>query len=532
MTEPFYDDGAVKVFLGDCLDALRALPDASVDAVVCDPPYALTELPTARVLEALTAWLAGDRDYVPDGGRGFMGRRWDRFVPPPAVWDECMRVLKPGGHLLAFAGARTVDLMGLSIRLAGLEIRDSIHWVSGSGFPKSLDVAKAIDKAGGASPAKQAAVLRAARERAGLTREQVAEAVGCTTASVRDWEEGRARAAGRAVEHIVPSAEYRTRLADLLGYSADERLIVGLHTDRRGDGTVIGLGHSGVKYGSPVTEGAVRWSGWGTALKPAHEPIIVARMPLAGTVAENVLAHGTGAINIGATRVGNEARTNHAGGASSLQRVSRVQAGYRKTVTTSVGAATDVTGRWPTNFVLSHPPLVVDGEVVGDACAGGCVEGCPVSELDAQSGTLTSGTGAVKRKSAKGGARSPSIGAESRAEGTPMISYGDSGGASRYFPTFRYEAKAPARERPKLADGTAWPTVKPLGLMRWLIRLVTPPGGLVLDPFAGSGATGEAAVIEGFRALLIDQDPQAAELIKVRLGKPISPVLDFEGEIA
>lgn len=511
MTEPFYDDGAVKVFLGDCLDALRALPDASVDAVVCDPPYALTELPTARVLEALTAWLAGDRDYVPDGGRGFMGRRWDRFVPPPAVWDECMRVLKPGGHLLAFAGARTVDLMGLSIRLAGLEIRDSIHWVSGSGFPKSLDVAKAIDKAGGASPAKQAAVLRAARERAGLTREQVAEAVGCTTASVRDWEEGRARAAGRAVEHIVPSAEYRTRLADLLGYSADERLIVGLHTDRRGDGTVIGLGHSGVKYGSPVTEGAVRWSGWGTALKPAHEPIIVARMPLAGTVAENVLAHGTGALNVGACRVAVTDSVN-------ARRNKGTGLGYQGG-DAERGAWDGAAGRWPTNIVLSHPPRVVDGEVVGDACASGCVEGCPVRELDRQGGTRKSGKLEPHHKRT-----APRLGHGG--------AYGDEGGASRFFPTFRYQAKAPAHERPKLPDGTAWPTVKPLGLMRWLIRLVTPPGGLVLDPFAGSGATGEAAVIEGFRALLIDQDPQAAELIKVRLGRPISPVLGFEGEIA
>jgi site-specific DNA-methyltransferase (adenine-specific) len=145
-----YEGHGVTLHHADCLDVLRSLPDCSVDAVICDPPYGLANTDPAHVVEALTRWSQGDRDFIPSG-RGFMGKEWDAFVPPPAVWDECARILKPGGHLLAFAGSRTFDLMALSIRFAGFEIRDSIAWLYGSGFPKSLDVSKAIDKAQGAT---------------------------------------------------------------------------------------------------------------------------------------------------------------------------------------------------------------------------------------------------------------------------------------------------------------------------------------------------------------------------------------------
>lgn len=485
MTAPFYDDGTVSLHLGKSEVVLPLLPTASVDAIVTDPPYEL----------------------------GFMGRSWDAsgIAYDPALWAEALRVLKPGGHLLAFGGTRTYHRMVCAIEDAGFEVRDSINWIYGSGFPKSYDVGKAVDQAGGSSPAEQSAVLRTARERAGLTRDQVAATVGCTTSSVRDWEEGRARGAGRPVEHIVPSAQYRARLADLLGYTADERAIAGVRTDRRGDGTVIGLGHSGVEYGRPVTKEAVRWDGWGTALKPAHEPIVLSRKPLLGTVVETVLEHGTGALNVGACRVAVTDSVN-------ARRNKGTGLGYQGG-DAERGAWDGAAGRWPTNIVLSHPPRVVDGEVVGDACASGCVEGCPVRELDRQGGTRKSGKLEPHHKRT-----APRLGHGG--------AYGDEGGASRFFPTFRYEAKAPAHERPRLPDGTAHSTVKPLALMRWLVRLVTPPGGTVLDPFAGSGTTGEAAVIEGFRAVLIEREESYAELIKVRLGKPISPVLDFEGEIA
>lgn len=454
MTAPYWRDDHVTLYLGDCAEILRAWPDSSVDAVATDPPYEL----------------------------GFMGKSWDAsgIAYDPALWAEVLRVLKPGGHLVAFGGTRTYHRLACAIEDAGFEVRDSLHWIYGSGFPKSYDVGKAIDQAGGSSPAEQSAVLRTARERAGLTRDQVAAAVGCTTSSVRDWEEGRARGAGRPVEHIVPSAQYRARLADLLGYTADERAIAGVRTDRRGDGTVIGLGHSGVEYGRPVTKEAVRWDGWGTALKPAHEPIVLARKPLAGTVAVNVLEYGTGAIHIGACRVPPTGESRPRVDEASQERRYTERGSTNLAALPGAWSGGDPAGRWPTNVVLSHPPLVVGGEAVGDACTSGCIEGCPVAELDRQSG-----------------------------------------GASRFFPVFRYEAKAPARERPKLPDGTTHPTVKPLALMRWLVRLVTPPGGLVIDPFAGSGTTGEAAVREGARAILIERETAYAELIKARLSKPI-----------
>lgn len=454
MTAPYWRDDHVTLYLGDCAEILRAWPDSSVDAVATDPPYEL----------------------------GFMGKSWDAsgIAYDPALWAEVLRALKPGGHLVAFGGTRTYHRLACAIEDAGFEVRDSLHWIYGSGFPKSYDVGKATDQAGGSSPAEQSAVLRTARERAGLTRDQVAAAVGCTTSSVRDWEEGRARGAGRPVEHIVPSAQYRARLADLLGYTADERAIAGVRTDRRGDGTVIGLGHSGVEYGRPVTKEAVRWDGWGTALKPAHEPIVLARKPLAGTVAVNVLEYGTGAIHIGACRVPPTGESRPRVDEASQERRYTERGSTNLAALPGAWSGGDPAGRWPTNVVLSHPPLVVGGEAVGDACTSGCIEGCPVAELDRQSG-----------------------------------------GASRFFPVFRYEAKAPARERPKLPDGTTHPTVKPLALMRWLVRLVTPPGGLVIDPFAGSGTTGEAAVREGARAILIERETAYAELIKARLSKPI-----------
>jgi hypothetical protein len=183
---------SVEVRLGDCLDVMRTMPADSVHAIVTDPPYGLAEHKRANVEKALLAWLTGDREHVPNG-RGFMGREWDAFVPPPAVWDECFRVLKPGGYLLAFCGSRTIDLMMMSIRLAGLieaaapEIRDSIAWLYGSGFPKSLDVGKAIDKA---APrvgmyASFATHYAEQRKAAGLTHEQVCEAVGSPCASTR-----------------------------------------------------------------------------------------------------------------------------------------------------------------------------------------------------------------------------------------------------------------------------------------------------------------------------------------------------------
>lgn len=432
MTAPHYADDAVTLYHGSCLDILRELPDASVDAVVTDPPYGLANTSPAQVTQALTEWVTGDREFLP-GGAGFMGKAWDAFVPPVAVWDECYRVLKPGGHVLAFAGARTGDLMGLALRLAGFEIRDSIAWLYGSGFPKSLDVSKAIDKAAGAE------------------RETVGRAVGAGSYSTSS-----------------------------LGPFAPEY-----------DATI------------PATPAAEKWQGWGTALKPAFEPIVVGRKPLAGTVAATVLAHGTGALNIDACRVGDEVITAHGGGVNQSGRIYGVGQG----IPALVAGSNPHTGRWPTNVVL---------------------DGTQAAELDKQSGVLTSGKmlAGTQRAPRDGVVYGRLEGDESRRD-TP----GDSGGASRFFPTFRYEAKAPTHERPRVqrADGTweAHSTVKPLDLMRWLVRLVTPPGGTVLEPFAGSGTTAEACVVEGFKCIAIEREADYLPLIVSRLTKPLEVTLDF-----
>lgn len=442
---------------GDCLAVLRAMPDASVDAVVCDPPYGLAEHRVQEVAAAMGAWCSGDRERVPTG-KGFMGRDWDGFVPPPAVWDECLRVLKPGGHLLAFAGSRTYDLMGLSIRLAGFEIRDGLQWLYGSGFPKGIDVGKAIDATllhGGANSRR----IKAANE--------------ARPGEGRQWSGG-----GRNNGVVATSAANTRTIRD-----------------------------------EPATPDAARWDGWNTSLKPAHEPIVLARKPLSSTVAATVLEHGTGALNIGACRVATDEDQSrprgtfpHSDDAWGNGRPNEVSISHPA-------------GRWPANVLLSHLP-----ECGPEEDPQPCAPGCVVAELDAQSGTTASPTGPVKqggRKATRAGTGAWFAGDDNPdvARDGVGVGYGDVGGASRFFPTFRYQAKAPTSERPKI-DGKGWPTVKPLALMRWLVRLVTPPGGTVLDPFAGTGTTLQAADLEGFSAIGIERDPLALQLACQRLGLP------------
>lgn len=426
MTAQFTRHG-VTVHLGDCLDVLQHMPDASIDAVVTDPPYEL----------------------------GFMGRAWDSagVAFDPATWQACLRVLKPGGHLLAFGGTRTWHRLAAAIEDAGFEIRDTVAdltgrdapgliWAYGSGFPKSHDVSKAIDKAAGAEREVIGAGRWAGRESAadlGVMNDDA-------------WQRGAARVAT-----------------------------------------------------APATDAARAWQGWGTALKPAWEPIILARRPLAGTVAANVLQHGTGALNIDASRVplGGERPPTGSGDRRGSQVYAQDE--WTRTRMSNGGNVTPAAGRWPTNVVLAHDPGCVEG--------GACADGCQVAELDRQSGWSRSPTSTGRGAGGQHGAYSP-IGAQGR-----VPAPGDAGGASRFFPTFRYQAKAPNAERPRLADGTAHPTVKPLALLRWLVRLVAPPGGVVLDPFAGSGTTGEACAVEGFECVLIEREPQYVELIGARLSR-------------
>jgi DNA modification methylase len=413
VTAPHYQDEHVTLIHSDCLRALREMPDESVHAVITDPPYGLANTDPGHVIEALTKWAAGDREFIPDG-RGFMGKAWDAFVPPPAVWDECMRVLKPGGHLLAFAGSRTFDLMALSIRFAGFDIRDSIAWLYGSGFPKSLDVGKAIVQ------------QRAAASRA--------------TGPLDDCE---------------CSEAYRFRGEHTPGCPAD-------------DGERLPL-----------------FEGWGTALKPAFEPVVVARKPFPTTVAANVLAHGTGALNISATRIATTDKPTGSGRGSKASIYAQVSSSAG-----NGGNATPEAGRWPANVVLDESQAV---------------------ELDRQApdtGAQRPVRGTENSAAVEGG------GVYGRRERVQGPFHGDKGGASRFF----YVAKAPSSERPEV-EGTMHATVKPLDLMQRLVRLVTPPGGVVLEPFAGSGTTVEACLREGFACIAIEREAEYLPLIMQRLSK-------------
>jgi DNA modification methylase len=382
----------VTLHIGDCLDVMRTLPDASVDAVVTDPPYGLS----------------------------FMGKRWDYDVPSVEVWAECLRVLKPGGHLLAFAGTRTQHRMAVRIEDAGFEIRDLIMWCYGSGFPKSLDVSKAIDKAAGA-------------ERKVIGRAE-------------SWNRPDSEAGHTARMNVSPG-EY-----DIT---------------------------------APATPEAQQWAGWGTALKPALEPITLARKPLEGTVAANVLAHGTGGLNIDGCRVehvtvegGNlalnphlRAHINGGNGGNIIAHEDE-----RRVVTPHAS------GRWPANLIHDGSDEVV--RLFPETTSGGGPKpGTPRTQASTYS--------------------KPTI-SESPAYGI------NSGSAARFF----YTAKASRDDR---SDGNTHPTVKPTDLMRYLCRLVTPPGGTVLDPFMGSGSTGKAAMLEGFEFIGIEREPQYFAIAEQRI---------------
>lgn len=400
---PSIADGEVTVWNGDCRLVLATLPDASVDAVVTDPPYEL----------------------------GFMGRGWDStgVAYDVDMWREVLRVLRPGGHLLSFGGTRTWHRMVCAIEDAGFEVRDSIAWLYGSGFPKSRDVSKSID------------------DHLGATRTETP--------------------VGPATKRMIPGAQQ----------------------NRTGTWTKDDGREYQPTMSEPATEAAAEWHGWGTALKPGHEPICVARRPPEGTVAENVLAHRVGALNIDGCRipVADESYVDNFSGAR----------GHTATrpgefINAHGGTNPSTLGRWPANVALDE-----------DQAAA----------LDRQSGVLTSGANPTRRGSDK--FRDTHGEFAGQTEGVAHRG-ADSGGASRFF----YVAKATPAERPRQGD-TVHPTVKPLDLIRWLVRLVTPPGGVVLDPFLGSGTTAEACVREGMRCIGIEAHAPYLALIQQRLARPV-----------
>jgi site-specific DNA-methyltransferase (adenine-specific) len=383
-----------------------------------------------------------------------MGKSWDSFVPPPAIWDECLRVLKPGGHLLAFAGTRTYDLMGISIRMAGFEIRDSIGWVYGSGFPKSLDVSKAIDKAAGAE-----------RE---VIREKTYELTN--TDGVY----------GESLNTSKPRSE-------------------------------------SAEITAPSTPEAKQWQGWGTALKPALEPIVVARKPVEGTVANNVLTYGTGGLNIDGSRIGRQEGDVSTGGYGNGG-IGMGSVGLDQGEGKDAQWQTSTSGRWPANLILDEYTAEL---------------------LDEQSGHTVSKSALQVVADIRGG---NFIGSSANRDYSTLRGHDDSGGASRFF----YVAKASKRDRNEgledlgnvmtkrygeMGQGNTaqqtprvdapqknfHPTVKPTELMRYLVKLITPPGGTVLDPFTGSGSTGKAAILEGFEFIGIELTEDYWPIIEGRL---------------
>lgn len=448
-----------NLLLGDCLERLKELPDNSIDSIVTDPPYGLSKQPD--MMEVLQHWLAGD-DYK-HNGKGFMGKEWDSFVPGPSIWKECLRVLKPGGHMVAFFGTRTYDIGVLAIRLAGFEIRNQLAWVFGSGFPKSRDISKDMDRIGG------------------FEREVI----------------GKTKAPGMAKSNVDNGQQTRTT------YEFD-------------------------KLGGPVSDAAKQWEGWGTDLKPAMEPIVLARKPLEGTVAQNVMKHGVGGINIDGCRVESEPGGRPLRVVSPLKDDVEYNGGVLAgrldgSLATSKAVGSTDQGRFPANFIHDGSEEVVSlfpdskGQIAP-------VKGSEPSHTGQNGIYGTFGrTSFDKREEeetsaarffycAKASASDRDEGLDDfelkQASGLPMRKAGveNSGEGLDGTKTFRDTKRK-----------NIHPTTKPTTLMRYLCRLITPPGGTILDPFMGSGTTGKAAMYEGFNFVGVELMPEYMKIAEARI---------------
>jgi DNA modification methylase len=458
----------MKLLLGDCLEKLKELDDNSVDSIVTDPPY----------------------------GLAFMGKQWDYDVPSVDIWKECLRVLKPGGHLLAFAGSRTYHRMAVRIEDAGFEIRDQIMWVYGSGFPKSMDISKQIDKKFGAE------------------------------------------------REVIGTYDPRSKFD---GSNREDREIGGQQ--------VAPSKTSKLQITAPATDEAKKWQGWGTALKPAHEPVVMARKPLSeNTVVDNVLEWGTGGINIDDSRIpyqnDNDRSGWHKTGADGSK-------GYRGEETFKIRpiSADEIQertagGRFPANIVFDEEAGKILDEQTGILSSGFMKAGTPRLMSD------------NPNKNTYGKWNTDTVANDT---------YGDSGGASRFFycpktsKTDRNEGLGHLEDKYYAAGNQAkaelkrgnvdfnanegkgrderhnhnqvgvsknnHPTVKPTDLMLYLIRLVTPKGGTTLDPFMGSGSTGKAAVRGGFDFIGIEREQEYFEIAEARIQYEINnPYKEETGE--
>lgn len=489
-------NGRVVLHPGDCMKVLPTLEAESVDSVVTDPPYHLTSIVKRFGKEGSAPAQFGTDGAFARASRGFMGKQWDGgdIAFRPELWVEVLRVLKPGGHLLAFSGSRTYHRMACAIEDAGFEIRDQIMWLYGSGFPKSHDVSKAIDRVreDNADWRRVGKWLREQREARGFKQKEVAvlwpSATGGLTGCVANWELG----------FSCPKWDQWLQLKQFIGFDNGMDAEVWRLNGRKGtpgdawyERAKLGEQKQGklavapgqdkdrsavmLDITSPATDTARQWQGFGTALKPSHEPLVLARKPLIGTVAENVLAHGTGAINVDGCRV-----EGHPSGLKPYtrnveQRESQVNSHYHVTF------QDNPLSRWPAN-------VIHDGsDEVEEAFAA-------FGEKKTGNLTRTSGSG-------------DGYGFNGRSD---INHVGDLGTSSRFF----YTAKADTGDR----LGSKHPTVKPLDLIQYFVRLITPPGGAVLDLFAGTGTTGEAAFREGMRAILIEREAEYQADIERRMG--------------
>jgi DNA modification methylase len=448
-----FHNGRIILHHGDCLQVLRDMPDNSVDAICTDPPYHL----------------------------GFMGKHWDKkggIAFKPKTWMEVLRVLKPGGHLVAFAAPKNSHRMVCAIEDAGFEIRESIMWLFGSGFPKSQNVSKAIDKTLG--------------------------------------KVGKTVAKGNPVKRMIPGADQNRN-----GW-------------KKNNGRVYQPG----EY-IPATDEAEEFEGYGTALKPAHEPICLARKPLSEkTVAKNVLRYGTGALNIDGCRVEADGEVI----ADDGQRVdTSCHDGYKRPGASMFkngkpairGGPANQLGRWPANIVHDGSDEVV--RLFPHTKSGSLLKTHTMRESEniAMSGKnyarhsskdflTNSGSAArffysTREGEASANKRYAKNGATNFAA-LPGERRNDSGSNARFF----YSAKASKKDR----AGSEHPTVKPVKLMEWLVTMVTPPGGVVLDPFAGTGTTGQAAYNLGFDCILIEREDEYVNDIAARFTKQYTILLE------
>jgi DNA modification methylase len=422
-----------KIYHGNNLDILRTFEDNSIDSIVTDPPYGLGKEPNA--VEVLQSWITVG--YHEIKGKGFMGKEWDSFVPQPIFWKECLRVLKPGGHLLSFAGTRTYDWVVMGLRIAGFEIRDLIAWVYGSGFPKSHDISKAIDKVMGAE------------------RKVVGKGVSGKTAI---WQENG------------------------------------------------GMGNFNIT--APSTDEAKQWQGWGTALKPALEPIVVARKPLESTVANNVLKYGVGGINIDGCRVGDEEISTHNAPKGTF-------AGGESGRGSDTESYKNHNGRFPANFIHdgSEEVLKLFPNTNPDTAHYRGKQGSPFMGID---GTLPKeGTNSIRGITDNGGSAA-------RYFYTPKSSQNE-----RNFGLSQFDDDVTTDGRTKPIDNAfnrgetkrknIHPTVKPIDLMQYLVRLVTPKGGICLDPYMGSGTTAIACKSEKLDYIGCELDGEYIKIAEARI---------------